>query len=602
MKSIAVNILWVLFSIFVLFAGTQLFTPKSFAATTGTWTLLGLSDRVISAITVDPTDKDIIYAGSQDFGDGDGTSVFKSTDGGANWTEVGNGLPGTETSGNNFWAIAVSPSNHNVVYAGAQLGAFKSTDGGANWTNITPTDPNTVDIEDIAIDPTDSNNVYITSNNGLYKSTDGGANWTQQMGGNPLNVELDPENPSTVYLVAGGNGFWKSTDGGANWTQTFQCGSSCVHSISIDAVNRNLIYTASSGTSSNSIVYKSTDGALNWSTTNGPNTVIDPREYISDPIRQNTLIVGGNYNFNTQRSDAFISFDQGTTWNTIGDGWTDGVTFTRFRTVYRPTNDADVLYAGRESGADNNDSGIWVYGLPHVNSSPIVGPITAPSMQAVNTSLTATASFTDADTSNTHTATWNWGDGNTTTGSVTESSGSGSVSNSHTYTSTGVYTITLTVTDNNGGSGTSTFNYVSVYASNSSFVGGNKFANPSSASPNTTGDVKFGISTKYDNSNQLVGNVKMNFKNADIDFVSTALSALTTSNGKAYLTGSGTYNGTGGYTFLATGIDSTVAGGTDRIRFRIKDSANNVVYDSQPGAGDTTDPTTTVSHGSIRVD
>ena len=93
----------------------------------------------------------------------------------------------------------------------------------------------------------------------------------------------------------------------------------------------------------------------------------------------------------------------------------------------------------------------------------------------------------------------------------------------------------------------------------------------------------------------------MNFKAASLDFASTFLSSLATSNGKAYLKGTGTLNGTSGYTFLATGIDGSVAGGNDLIRFQIKDSSNNVVYDSQPGAGDTADPTTVDATGNIRV-
>jgi hypothetical protein len=184
---------------------------------------------------------------------------------------------------------------------------------------------------------------------------------------------------------------------------------------------------------------------------------------------------------------------------------------------------------------------------------------------------------------------------------VTESNGSGSVSNSHTYTATGVYTITLTVTDKDGGVGTSIFQYVAVYDSSTSFAGGRSFDNPSSASPNTSGKVSFGVSSKYNNSNVLTGSAKMDFKAASLDFASTSLSSLATSNGKAYLKGSGTLNGNSGYTFLATGIDGSVVGGNDLIRFQIKDSSNNVVYDSQPGAGDTTDPTTVDATGNIRV-
>src|SRR5205823_7163598 len=237
------------------------------------------------------------------------------------------------------------------------------------------------------------------------------------------------------------------------------------------------------------------------------------------------------------------------------------------------------------------------------NVAPMVGTITAPSSPVlVNTAITTSASFTDPGVLDTHTARWNWGDGNTTTGTVTESNGSGSVSNNHTYTATGVYMITLTVTDKDGGVGTSTFQYVAVYDSTSSFAGGRSFDNPASASPNTTGKVTFGISAKYNNSNVLTSNAKMNFKAANLDFASTSpLTSLATTNGRAYLKGSGTLNGNSGYTFLATGIDGSVAGGNDLIRFQIKDSSNTVIYDSQPGAGDTTDPTTVDATGNIRV-
>ena len=240
--------------------------------------------------------------------------------------------------------------------------------------------------------------------------------------------------------------------------------------------------------------------------------------------------------------------------------------------------------------------------VPSLNQVPSVSAINAPSsLVLVGTSFTASASFTDPNVSDTHTASWNWGDGNTTVGTVTESNGSGSISNSHTYTATGVYTITLTVSDQFGGIGTSTYQYVTAYVPTSSFAGGRSFNNPSGAYPTTSGKVTFGVSAKYSNSNVLTGSVKMNFKAANIDFASTSLQSLTTSNGKAYLTGTGTVNGSGTYTYLAVGSDGSVTGGQDLIRLQIKNSSGTVIYDSQPGAGDTADPTTLVQSGNVRV-
>ncbi len=230
---------------------------------------------------------------------------------------------------------------------------------------------------------------------------------------------------------------------------------------------------------------------------------------------------------------------------------------------------------------------------------PIVGVITAPSTPVqVNTSMTASASFMEGAFTAPHTATWDWGDGTISTGTVTESGNSGTVQNSHTYTATGVYPITLVVTDQYGDTGSSVFQYVAVYAPSPSslFTGARIFTSPAGAfAQNTslTGQVQFGVSVKYQN-NLPTGKVNMDFKAANLDFKATSYQYLVVSGNKATLRGNGTINGSGNYNFLITGI----AGGQntqDLIRFQIKDSSNNVIYDTQPGGSDTDDPTTEVT-------
>src|SRR6266704_399036 len=167
----------------------------------------------------------------------------------------------------------------------------------------------------------------------------------------------------------------------------------------------------------------------------------------------------------------------------------------------------------------------------HEYQPPSISTITASaSATQVNTPITASANFSDPDTSDTHTAKWEWGDGHTSTCppntsecTLTETNGSGTVTGSHTYTSAGVYTIKLIVTDNHGASGNATYQYLAVYVPTSSglFTGVRQFDNPSGATPNTTGQVKFGISVKYDTNNQPTGMVSMNFNNANLDFKAT---------------------------------------------------------------------------------
>jgi hypothetical protein len=232
------------------------------------------------------------------------------------------------------------------------------------------------------------------------------------------------------------------------------------------------------------------------------------------------------------------------------------------------------------------------------NVAPTVNPITTSANPVtINTSFNATATFNDPAGSldSTYNATWNWGDGSPETVSATWSGSSGTASRSHTYANPGVYTITVQIQDKDGGnSNTSTFEYESVYdpQPNTHFGAARLYTDPS-----TNGQAQFGVSARYSGSNA-VGNVSLKVNAATVNFVSTSISSLVVANNKATLRGTGTLNGTSGYTFLVTGLDGS--GGNGKIRFQIKDSGGNIAYDTQPGASDVTNPTTTVT-GAVNV-
>jgi PKD repeat protein len=230
------------------------------------------------------------------------------------------------------------------------------------------------------------------------------------------------------------------------------------------------------------------------------------------------------------------------------------------------------------------------------NAAPVITGITGPtSPLQTNSSATVSATFTDAGTADTHQATWSWGDGASSAASITETGGNGSISNPHTYTAAGVYPVTLTLTDSDGATTSRVFNYITVYnpTPQGLFSGGSHFDSPAGAvigNNAITGKAKFGITAKYSGS-QPTGDVKFNLPQANIDMVSTAVTVLVTANGIATVRGTATVNGTAGYTFLATGADSKVAGGTDGVRIQIKNPAGQTIYDTQPGAADTARPT-----------
>src|SRR5207245_2080938 len=97
--------------------GIQLQTVR---AGINVWTSHGPEGGFIPALTVDPQNPSTVYAGT------DG-GVFKSTNGGANWSAANSGLTATDVR-----ALAVDPQNPSTVYAGGD-GVFKSTNGGATW-------------------------------------------------------------------------------------------------------------------------------------------------------------------------------------------------------------------------------------------------------------------------------------------------------------------------------------------------------------------------------------------------------------------------------------------------------------------------------------
>ena len=161
-----------------------------------TWT--PLFDRQLSlgigepaGIAMDPNNTDTVYVGTSGrFAPQPQAGLFKSTDGGGSWIRLGSGYPAGNT-GNasqfvNQWinAIIVDPSNGNVIYLGATGGLFRSTDGGRNWTagGNGFGDARTLALD--ATSPAGSRILYAgISGRGVFRSSDGGQNWVQVLSG-----------------------------------------------------------------------------------------------------------------------------------------------------------------------------------------------------------------------------------------------------------------------------------------------------------------------------------------------------------------------------------------------------------------------------------
>jgi len=207
----------------------------------------------MGAIAIHPTDTNILYAGTGEANSAsdmyEGTGVYKTTDGGQSWANVG--LPRSYHIGR----IVIDPMRPETVYVAAtgkhfggvnpERGLYRSTDGGGSWDQKLYLTDSTACI-DVALHPSTgtvlaamwekvrynewSNFGGMTS--GLYRSTDFGDTWTYATGGLPpaapdvgrIGVTIDPQSNTAyaIYSYASGEflGIYKSTDLGVTWTRT----------------------------------------------------------------------------------------------------------------------------------------------------------------------------------------------------------------------------------------------------------------------------------------------------------------------------------------------------------------------------------------------
>lgn len=209
--------------------------------------LLGCQDCYgASDLVMDPTNPAILYASFW------GMGIFKSTNGGNNWTQLLAGLPNPQQYQVGRVILTISPSNPNILYASYQItvpdqydGAvvFKSTNGGQNWSEVQvgynfcggqcwysheamvhPTDPNTLLLGGTAFYNGQSA-ADLVIQRVIIATRDGGQNWIDlSPSTNPSTtlhpdmhvITFDPKDPNTLWIGNDG-GVWKSTNGGQSW-------------------------------------------------------------------------------------------------------------------------------------------------------------------------------------------------------------------------------------------------------------------------------------------------------------------------------------------------------------------------------------------------
>jgi photosystem II stability/assembly factor-like uncharacterized protein len=250
----------------------------------------------VGTVAVAPSNPSVLYVGSgeglqrPDLSTGDG--VYKSTDGGKSWTNMG------LKDGEQIPAILIDPKNPDRLFvavlghpygANEERGVFRSLDGGKTWKKVLYKDENTGGMA-LEFDPTDSQTIYAVlfasrqgpwengswqgAGSGLYKSTDGGETWKQLTKGLPtteqglgrIGLGVCRSDRNCLYALVDAmrlGGLYRSDDAGESWQrinseQRIWGRGSDFAEVKVDPKNKETVYIANTG------FYRSTDGGKNF--------------------------------------------------------------------------------------------------------------------------------------------------------------------------------------------------------------------------------------------------------------------------------------------------------------------------------------------------
>ncbi|MCF1751151.1 VPS10 domain-containing protein [Mariniradius sediminis] len=291
----------------------------------------------VGAIAVSEADPNVIYVGMGEhairgvmtsYGDG----VYKSTDGGKTWKNVG--LEKTR----HISDVVVHPSNPEIVFVAAQgtahgpnedRGIFKSTDGGNTWQKVLFVDANT-GAASLSMDFTNPRILYAATwehrrlpwqvqsggpGCSIWKSVDGGDTWSKINTGLPaemgkIGVSVSRANPQRVYAIIEAEksvaGLYRSDNGGDTWAHMTNNALLTSRSwyyteVEADPVNADVVYVL------NSPLTKSIDGGKNFSVV--PVRHIDTHDLWINPKYPNNMILGDD-------GGAEITYDGAKSWST----------------------------------------------------------------------------------------------------------------------------------------------------------------------------------------------------------------------------------------------------------------------------------------------
>jgi photosystem II stability/assembly factor-like uncharacterized protein len=286
-------------------------------------------DLIVDNIFVDTSDPGTLVAGVWKV-DERGGGIFISHDGGKLWKPV------PDMNGQSVRALAQAPSNPKVYVAGTLSGVYRSIDGGVHWTEISPAGSTELhEIESVAIDPLDTNVIYAGTWHLPWKTTDGGAHWSNIKQGliddsDVFSIIVDPKEPSVVYASAC-SGIYKSDSGGELFRKVQGIPSTARRTQVIlqDPRNLKIVYA---GTTQG--LYRTENAGENWVRLTGADVIVN--DLYIDPTNDQRVLMS------TQRSGVLASDDGGKTFQSSNAGYSQRVV----QTLLADHKEPGTLYAG----------------------------------------------------------------------------------------------------------------------------------------------------------------------------------------------------------------------------------------------------------------
>lgn len=301
----------------------------------------------IGAVTIDAADPNTIYAGTGEYNINSwGCGILRSTDGGANWTQLGatsfrvtlNGVPNGSAA---FAKILVSrPSggsvSNTVLLGASNVGVFRSPDGGATWNFQLPGGTSS-----LVAHPTrggvvfaGNNDFFTATRRGLWQSLDNGATWVllPPLPGvdvttiQRIELAVTPASPDLVYVLVGGkdskliglfvwdgvSATWRKLGAAGLYTGNgrgdFGAQAGYDLAIAVDPRDANRIYVAGVR------AFRSPDGGATFSPM-GMEIHVDWHVIGIDPLNPDILYAGtdGGTFVSTDRGDSWVSRNAGLT-------------------------------------------------------------------------------------------------------------------------------------------------------------------------------------------------------------------------------------------------------------------------------------------------